>query len=62
LQEGVLTVGKRSWFYFQSGNLTPDEANAVAAVIDTKRKAIETQNLESRIAVLEHAAEAGGKK
>jgi hypothetical protein len=45
-----------------SGELTPEEATAVSNVIETKRKAIETQNLESRIAVLEHAAEAGGKK
>jgi hypothetical protein len=39
-----------------SGDLTPEEANAVASVIETKRKAIETQELESRIVALEQAA------
>jgi hypothetical protein len=35
------------------GDITPDEANAVAGVIETKRKAIETQELEQRVAALE---------
>jgi hypothetical protein len=35
------------------GEITPDEANAVASVIETKRKAIETQELEQRVAALE---------
>jgi hypothetical protein len=45
-----------------SGDLTPEEANAVVSVIETKRKAIETQELESRMIALEHAAEAGRGK
>jgi Family of unknown function (DUF5681) len=40
-----------------TGDLTPEEANAVASVIEAKRKAVETQELESRIVVLEQAAE-----
>jgi hypothetical protein len=45
-----------------SGDLTPEEANAVASVIEAKRKAVETQDLESRIVVLERAAQERGKK
>ena len=36
-----------------SGALTPDEGQAVAAVLEVKRKAIETVELESRVAALE---------
>ena len=36
-----------------AGELTPDEGAAVAAIIETKRKAIETVELESRVAALE---------
>ena len=35
------------------GELTPDEAGAVAAVVELRRKAIETSELEKRIAALE---------
>ena len=35
------------------GELTPDEGAAVASIIETKRKAIETVELESRVAALE---------
>jgi hypothetical protein len=35
------------------GALTPDEGQAVAAVLETKRRAIETVELESRISALE---------
>jgi hypothetical protein len=35
------------------GELTPEEGAAVAAIIETKRKAIETVELEGRIAALE---------
>lgn len=35
------------------GELTPDEASAVGAVIELRRKAIETSELEKRIAALE---------
>jgi hypothetical protein len=45
-----------------SGDLTPEEASAVASVIETKRKAIETQELENRIVALENAAEERWKK
>jgi Family of unknown function (DUF5681) len=40
-----------------SGTLTPDEAAIVASVIEVKRKAIETRELESRLIALEHAAQ-----
>jgi len=35
------------------GDLTPDEGNAVASILEAKRKAIETVQLESRVAALE---------
>lgn len=35
------------------GTITPEEANAVAGVLEIKRKAIETVDLEARIAALE---------
>jgi hypothetical protein len=35
------------------GELTPEEGNAVAAILEVKRKAIETTDLETRIAALE---------
>jgi len=35
------------------GEITPEEASAVASVIELKRKAIETQELEQRVAALE---------
>src|SRR5215813_7165083 len=36
-----------------SGNITPEEAQAVAAVLEGKRRAVETVELEARIAALE---------
>jgi hypothetical protein len=39
------------------GELTPEEASAVASVIETKRKAIETQELQQRVAALEAQAQ-----
>jgi len=36
-----------------TGELTPDEASAVAAVIDVKRRTMETVDIERRIAALE---------
>ena len=44
------------------GELTPDEATAICGVIETKRKGIETQELESRIVALEQAAQEVDKK
>jgi hypothetical protein len=41
------------------GQISPDEAQAVAAVLETKRRAIETTDLEKRIETLE--AERKGK-
>ncbi|MEM9059018.1 MAG: DUF5681 domain-containing protein [Pseudomonadota bacterium] len=38
-----------------SGDLTPDEAKSVAALIERFRKAYETEELESRISALEAA-------
>jgi hypothetical protein len=37
------------------GTLTPEEAQSVAAVLEAQRKAIETMELERRIAALEGA-------
>jgi hypothetical protein len=36
-----------------SGDLTPEEATAVATVIDIKRRAIETAELETRLRAIE---------
>ena len=36
-----------------AGDITPDEGQAVAAVLETKRRAIETLELETRIKALE---------
>jgi Family of unknown function (DUF5681) len=36
-----------------AGDVTPDEASAVAHVLEVKRRAIETADLESRISALE---------
>jgi hypothetical protein len=36
-----------------TGAITPDEAQAVAAILETKRKAIETVELEKRVTALE---------
>lgn len=36
------------------GELTPEEGGAVAAILEVKRKAIETTDLENRIAALEN--------
>jgi len=44
-----------------AGELTPDEASAVAAVLETQRRALETTDLEARIAALE-AAQQGGTR
>ena len=44
------------------GELTPDEATAISGVVETKRKAIETQELEMRVVVLEHAVQERGRK
>lgn len=38
------------------GDITPDEAAVVVGVLETKRKAIETVELEARLARLEHQA------
>ena len=44
----VTTIGAMA-----SGSLTPDEASAVAGLLEAKRKALETEDLEARIATLE---------
>jgi hypothetical protein len=36
-----------------TGDITPDEGQAVASILEAKRKAIETVDLESRVAALE---------
>lgn len=39
------------------GRLTPEEGQAVAALLESRRKILETEDLERRIAVLEHRYE-----
>lgn len=39
-----------------AGEITPDEGQALAALIETQRKAIETHDLAARIEALEHNA------
>jgi hypothetical protein len=36
-----------------TGDITPDEGQAVASILETKRRAIETVELESRLTALE---------
>ena len=36
-----------------SGDITPDEGQAVASILEAKRKAIETVDLEARLSALE---------
>jgi hypothetical protein len=36
-----------------AGTITPDEGQAISAVLETKRRAIETVELEARVAALE---------
>jgi hypothetical protein len=49
-----------------NGDLTPDEAQMVANVLEVRRRAIETVDLENRLRVLEsmtdgqHSFEGGG--
>ena len=38
------------------GELTPDEAATIAGILETKRKAIETVEIETRLATLEQVA------
>jgi hypothetical protein len=40
------------------GNLSPEEGSAVAAVLEAQRRAIETQELEQRLAALEASVQA----
>jgi len=35
------------------GEITPDEAAVAASVIETKRKALETEELDRRVAILD---------
>lgn len=42
------------------GDVTPDEGSAVAAVLEAKRRAIETAQLEERLAALEAALPKNG--
>jgi DNA-binding GntR family transcriptional regulator len=42
-----------------AGNITPEEAGAVVAVVEAQRRALETEDLAARIAALE--ARSNGK-
>jgi hypothetical protein len=44
-----------------AGELTPDEATAVAGVLEIKRRAIETTDIDERLRKVEKA-QAGGSK
>jgi methionine aminopeptidase len=43
------------------GTLTPEEAASVAAVIETRRRAIETVELEARLLSIEEALKSHGQ-
>jgi hypothetical protein len=45
-----------------AGEITPDEASAIAAVIESRRKAIETEDLDRRLTALESAASEGRRR
>jgi hypothetical protein len=44
-----------------AGKLSPEEAQAVAGVLEVQRRAIETAELEQRIAALEQGRADGGR-
>ena len=44
------------------GDLSPEEGQAVAAVLETQRRAIETAELEARIAALEANTKRGNAR
>jgi hypothetical protein len=43
-----------------AGEITPDEAATIAGVLDAKRRAIETVELEARLVKLEQSMERAG--
>jgi hypothetical protein len=45
-----------------AGEITPDEASAIAAVIESKRKVVETADLDRRLTALESAANEGRRR
>jgi hypothetical protein len=49
----VLTAQAATIRAMAAGEITPDEAATIAGVLDAKRKAIETVQLEERVAKLE---------
>jgi hypothetical protein len=42
------------------GEVTPEEGQAVAAIVETHRRAIETEDLERRLAAIEASQQQGG--
>ena len=42
-----------------AGDITPDEGQAVASILEAKRKAIETVDLEARLSAVEPAMVTG---
>ncbi len=44
------------------GELTPDEAVTIAGILEAKRRAIETVDVEARLAALEKATEGKGAR
>ncbi len=55
----VLTAQSAAIKAMAEGELTPEEANVIATVIETHRKAVETVELESRLTDLEQRAKEG---
>ena len=55
----VLTAQSAAIKAMADGELTPEEANIIATVIETHRKAVETVELESQLADLEQRAKEG---
>ncbi len=51
--DGVLTAISATIKAMGEGDLTPDEAATVAGVLESKRKAIETVEIEARLSALE---------
>jgi hypothetical protein len=51
----LLRCALRLLMLLEKGTLTPDEAQTLASILDAHRRAIETQELETRIATVETA-------
>ena len=57
IRPSILPARSAAFVSGRGGELTTDEGSAVAGLIEPKRKAIETVELEARLIALEHAAQ-----